>query len=302
MMTSTQKAFAQLHLAIFLAGFTGILGKLIVISEGLLVWYRTIFTIVLLGAYLLYSKKLEKLSFSDICKVAFTGMLICLHWVFFYGSIKLSNVSIAVVCFSLVGFFTSVLEPLILRSRFSLREISISLLSLLGVLLIFSFDVRYRTGIIVGIISSILAALNTVSIKKLCPSVSGNTTVFYQMIGGFLIISLFLPWYIDYFDISYLVPNLQDIFFLLFLTVFCTIFLYYLYVECLHAISAFTVMLSFNLEPVYSIVMAVLFFGEGSELNIISYLGIACIGLSVALQSWFVIMQKKRAIPEKILE
>ncbi len=300
-MTSTQKAFTQLHISVFIAGFTGVLGKLISISEGLLVWYRVIFTLIILGTYFIMSKKLEKLSFSTISKVAFTGMLICIHWVLFYGSIKLSNISIGVVCFSLVGFFTSILEPLILRSRFSLREILFSILGLLGVLLIFSFDVRYRLGISVGIISSIFAALTTVSIKKLCPEVSGFTTVFYQMIGGFIIISLFLPFYINYFDITYLIPTSKDIMYLLFLCLFCTILLYYLYIEALHAISAFTVMLTFNLEPVYSIAMAILFFGEGSELTISSYIGIFLIGLSVALQSWYVILHKKRAIPQNIL-
>ncbi len=291
--STTQKAFIQLHVSVFLAGFTGILGKLITLSEGLLVWYRILFTLVIFGIILISMKKFEKVSLMDGLKIGFTGTLIALHWVFFYGSIKLSNVSIGVVCFSLVGFFTALIEPLILRSRFSMRELTFSLLAVLGVSLIFSFDVRYRDGIIVGIIAAFLAALHTVSIKKLCPNFSGKATVFYQMVGGLSILTLFLPWYISTFDITYLVPSFNDILYLLFLSVFCTIGMFFLYVEALHHISAFTVMLSFNLEPVYSIILAIAFLGEGRELDGIFYVGVAFITLSVALQSWYVTQQQK---------
>ncbi len=299
-LSSTQKAFAQLHISIFLAGFTGILGKLITLSEGLLVWYRMIFTLIIFGLYLLLRNKLEKVRFIDICKIGFTGILIALHWVFFYGSIKLSNVSIGVVCFSLVGFFTSLLEPLVLRSRFSLRELVFSLLAVLGVSLIFSFDVRYRQGIIVGIIAAFLAALHTVSIKKLCPNYSANTTVLYQMFGGVVALSLLLPWYIHTFDITYLIPSTNDIVLLLCLSVFCTIFMFFLYIESLRYISAFTVMLSYNLEPVYSIFLAIAFLGEGRELDGIFYVGIFCIALSVGLQSWYVMRTQKGLPPKQI--
>ncbi len=299
-MTPTAKAFVQLHVSIILAGFTGILGKLITMSEGMLVWYRMFFTFVIFGIFLLCTKKFEKVAWQDIAKISFTGVLICLHWIFFYGSIKLSNVSIGVVCFSLVGFFTALLEPVFMRTRFSVREFAYSVLTVVGVMLIFSFDVRYRLGIIVGVIAAVLSALYTISIRKLCHTYSPSTTLLYQMGGGVAFLSLILPFYLDYFDISYVIPTLQDTALLLVLAVFCTIGMSYLLIQCLQYISAFTVNLSYNLEPIYSIAIAIAFLGEAHQLNFSFYLGLACITLSVVLQTLWVMRQKK--VPHSVSE
>ncbi len=292
MMSPTSKAFAQLHVSIILAGFTGILGKLITMSEGMLVWYRMLFTFVTFGLFLLLFRKLEKVSLKDVAKIGFTGVLICLHWLFFYASIKLSNVSIGVVCFSLVGFFTALLEPVFMKTRFSWREFAFSMLTVLGVSLIFSFDVRYRVGIIVGVIAALLSAVYTISIRKLCHSYSPSTTLLYQMGGGALFLTCILPMYISYFDITYIIPTLQDTGLLLILAVCCTIGMTFLLIQSLQYISAFTVNLSYNLEPVYSIVIAISFLGEAHQLNFSFYLGITCILLSVLLQSLWVMRHK----------
>ncbi len=295
MLSTTGKAFAQLHVSILLAGFTGILGKLITMSEGMLVWYRMFFTFAIFGLFLLFRGKLEKVSVRDVLKIGFTGVLICLHWLFFYGSIKLSNVSIGVVCFSLVGFFTALLEPVFMKTRFSWREFAYSVLTVVGVMLIFSFDVRYRMGIIVGIIAALLSALYTISIRKYCQSYSPSTTLLYQMGGGVGFLTLLLPWYLDYFEITYIIPTWSDVFMLLILAICCTIFMSFLLIECLRYISAFTVNLSYNLEPVYSIVLAMAFMGEAHQVNFSFYLGLSCIILSVILQSLWV-MRHKQAI------
>ncbi len=293
MLTTTGKAFAQLHISIILAGFTGILGKLISMGEGLLVWYRMLFTFVIFGIYLLCTGKLEKISWKDFCKIGFTGVLIALHWLFFYGSIKLSNVSIGVVCFSLVGFFTAILEPFFMRTRFSSREFIYSILTVFGVCLIFSFDVRYRLGIIVGIIAALLCALYTIGIRKLCHGYSAHTTLLHQMGGGVLFLTLIMPFYLDYFQIENILPSWQDTVMLLILAVFCTIGMSILLIKSLQHISAFTVNLSYNLEPVYSIVIAIGFLGEAHELNFSFYLGLSCIIASVILQTLWVMHSKK---------
>ncbi len=291
-LSQTNKAFIKLHTAILLAGFTGIIGKLIDMGEVMLVWYRMFFTFVIFGVFLLFSGKFERINLKDFMKIGFSGVLICTHWLFFYASIKLSNVSIGVVCFSLIGFFTALCEPLFLRSKFSWRELMYSLLTVLGVLLIFSFDVRYRMGIIAGVIGALLAALYTISIKRF-DGYSDNTTLLYQMGGGVLFLTLILPLCISYFDITYLVPTLKDFSLLLILATFCTIGMSYLLIQSLHHISAFTVNLSYNLEPVYSIVIAMAFLGEARELNFAFYLGLAVIILSVCLQSIWVMQQQK---------
>ncbi len=292
MLSTTSKAFVQLHISIVLAGFTGILGKLISMGEGMLVWYRMFFTFAIFGIYLLCTGKLERISWKDFCKIGFTGVLIALHWLFFYGSIKLSNVSIGVVCFSLVGFFTALLEPLFMRTRFSSREFLYSMLTVLGVCLIFSFDVRYRLGIIVGIIAALLSALYTISIRKLCHGYSTETTLLHQMGGGVLFLTLLMPLYMQYSEVTQWIPSWQDTFMLLVLAVFCTIGMTTLLINSLQYISAFTVNLSYNLEPVYSIAIAIGFLGEARELNFSFYLGLVCIIVSVLLQSLWVLRQK----------
>lgn len=144
-------AFIKLHISIILAGATGIFGKLISLNEALLVWYRMMLASLLFLLVLSVSKRLNRISFGDALRIGGVGLLLGLHWVFFYGSIKASNVSIGVVCFSLVGFFTAFLEPLINCHRVSFKEVVFSLLTLFGVVLIFHFDTRYRLGIGLGI-------------------------------------------------------------------------------------------------------------------------------------------------------
>ncbi len=288
-----KQVFIKLHLSIILAGFTGIFGKLITLNEGLLVWYRMLITTILLFFILWLSKKLNKVSLSGFFKISGAGILLTLHWLFFYGSIKASNVSIGVVCFSLVGFFTAILEPLINRRPMSYRELLFSLITLCGIILIFHFDTRYRTGILLGIVSSLLAALFTITNKKVGAHYPSGTMLFYEMLGGFIFISLIMPAYLYLFPTESLIPDQKNIFYLLLFVVFCTIGLYLLQIQVLKKISAFTVNLSYNLEPVYSIALAMIIFGEAKDLSTSFYIGLSLIILSVLLQSYDVIRQRK---------
>ena len=233
-------------------------------------------------------KRLNRISFGDALRIGGVGLLLGLHWVFFYGSIKASNVSIGVVCFSLVGFFTAFLEPLINCHRVSFKEVVFSLLTLFGVVLIFHFDTRYRLGIGLGIISSALAALFTITNN------STSTMLLYEMVGGFIWLSCILPFYLRYFPVSTIVPGLLDFTYLLLLASVCTIGLYLLQIQVLKKISAFTVNLSYNLEPIYSIILAMLLFSEAKELNAAFYIGLGVIILSVILQTLSVIRSNKK--------
>ena len=280
-----KEAFIKLHVSIILAGATGIFGKLITLNEGLLVWYRMMFATLLFSIILYFKKELHKIAFGDTLKIGGVGLLLGFHWVFFYGSIKASNVSIGVVCFSLTGFFTAFLEPLIYRRRISIREILFSLLTLFGIILIFHFDTRYRLGICLGAISSALAALFTITNKKIGSNHATSTLLLYEMAGGFIGLSCLLPLYLSYFPVPTILPDLSDFINLLLLASICTIGLYILQIQVLKTISAFTVNLSYNLEPVYSILLAMLLFNEAKELNISFYIGLSIIILSVILQT-----------------
>jgi len=281
-----KQTFFKLHLSILLAGFTGVFGKLISLNEGLLVWYRLLFTAIIFYIILLVTKKFQKVSFSDLLRIGKVGCILGLHWVFFYASIKASNVSIGVVCYSLVGFFTAIFEPLILHRRILIRELSYSLIALVGVVLIFSFDTRYRTGILLGVMSSALASLFTITTKEVGKDFQPRTILMYEVLGGLLMMSLILPFYLYFFPAESILPNIPDLTYLLLLAAFCTIGLQLLQIQVLRKISAFTVTLSYNLEPVYSIILAMIIFGEAKELNFSFYVGIILIILSVLLQMW----------------
>lgn len=289
-----KEAFIKLHLSILLAGFTGLFGKLISLNEGLLVWYRMMFAAIMLYLILKMSNKLLAIPLKEQLKIAGTGFILGLHWVFFYGSIKMANVSVGVVCFSLVGFFTALLEPMIIRRRFKVKELLFSLITVAGIVLIFQFDMRYRAGIIVGIISSALAALFTITNKKVGVSHPSRMMLLYEMGGGFLGLTCLLPLYLHFFPVETILPDMKDFLYLLLLALVCTIGLYLLQIQVLKTVSAFTVNLSYNLEPIYSIILAMLFFGEAKELNIAFYVGLALIILSVLLQTREALLSKAR--------
>lgn len=281
-----------MHIAVLLAGFTGIFGKLITLNEGLLVWYRVFFSFIWLFFILKLFKINTAISNKEKFGIARVGMLITIHWVFFYGSIKYSNISIGVVCYSLTSFFTAVFGPIINRRRVIYSELLLSFLTLFGIALIFHFDSSYQLGIILGVISSAFAALYTIYNERLVRRFDSKLINYYQMIGGTIGLGLLMPVYLHYFPVATLLPGLMDTIYLLLLALFCTVGLYVLFAESLKRIPAFTVNLSFNLEPIYSIIMAFLFFGEGKEVNGSFYLGLLFVAASVVLQT--VISMKRR--------
>ena len=287
-----REAFIKLHLSILLAGFTGILGKLISLSEGVLVWYRMFLTSLILLLILWIGKKLRKVSFRDFLKMAGVGLLLALHWLFFFGSIKASNVSIGVVCFSVTGFFSAIFEPLFGRRKISFRELLYSVVAVLGILLIFQFDMRYRYGIMLGVVSSALAALYTISNKKVGSLAPSSSILLYEMIGGVTFLSCMLPFYLYFSPQEYLIPNAPDFIYLLLFAIFCTICMNILQIQALKSISAFTMNLSYNLEPVYSIILAMIIFGEAKDLNLAFYAGLSLIVFSVFLQMGSVMKQR----------
>lgn len=292
-MDETKKGFIQLHLSVLLAGFTGLFGKLITLNEVDIVWYRMLFT----TSILLVFTGLPKVGWKKFLELSGCGALLGLHWMLFYGSIKASNVSIGVVCFSLIGFFTAIFEPLILKRRFSWMELLLSLITLAGVLCIFSFDSRYRYGIMIGVVSSAVCALYVIFNKRASVGVRSRDVLMSQMSGGLVAVSAIIPVYLRFFPSSQAVvvlPEGGNLWFMLCHALFCTVGMYLLQIQALKRLSAFTVNLTYNLEPCYTIVLAFLIFGEGREVNFSFYLGIAMIVASVLLQTLSVQNQAQR--------
>lgn len=280
-------AFIVLHLSIVLAGFTGVLGRLITLNEGLLVWYRVIFASVFFFLYLLIKKGQIRVSFKDVLRIAWVGLLLCVHWLLFYGSIKYSNVSIGVVCFASVGFFTAIIDPVLSKRPFSIREIIFSLLTILGIALIFHFDTRYQVGIILGVLSAVAAALLTIENRRVGSDYPLMTFLFYEIASSVVIMTAFMPIYLSFFPVPTILPSMSDFIYLLILSSFCTVGMFSLQLEALKRLSSFTVNLSYNLEPVYSIILAMIIFHEAKDLNFSFYIGLALICVSVLLQSFF---------------
>ena len=283
-----KKAFIQLHIAVLLAGFTGVLGKLISLNEGLLVWYRLMIAAAALWIISFFQKKFQSVSFKDILRVFAVGAIAATHWVTFYGSIKYANVSIALVCFSSIGFFTALFEPAIFKTKINKRELLLGLLAVIGVSFIFHFDPSYKTGIIIGLISAMLGGLFPILNKKLLTRIDARTITLYELSGGFLFLSLLLPVYLRLFPADHFVPTKEDLFWLLILGLFCTVLAFSFSMQALKKISAFTVNLSYNLEPLYGIALAFIIYREDKLLNFGFYIGFSLILISVTLQSWLV--------------
>lgn len=283
-MNETRRGFIDLHLGVLLAGFTGLFGRLITLNEVDIVWYRMLFSSICL----LFITGLPRIGWKNILRICGCGALLGLHWILFYGSIKASNVSIGVVCFSLIGFFTALFEPMILKRRFSWVELGLSFITFAGVICIFSFDVSHRTGIAIGVASSAVYALYAICNKKESTGINTWTMMIYQMSGGLVAVSLIAPLYLLVFPSNQPVvvfPDTRNLILMLCHSLIFTIFMCVLQIQALRRLSAFTVNLTYNLEPCYTIILAFIIFGEGKDINFSFYLGISLILLSVLLQS-----------------
>lgn len=278
--------YLKLHISVVLAGFTGLFAKLISLNEVVIVWYRMLFAFLIFAVMMVFMKRKISESFSDTAKMIGLGILLTIHLIFFFGSIKYSNVSVGVVCYSLVGFFTVIFEPLIRKTKFSFSELCLSLLAVLGIWLIFSFDTSYRVGIILGVISAALFALYTIYNKIVEIGKSTRTVLFYELLGGAVFMCCFLPLYIYFTGDMNIVPVGIEWLWVFILAFFCTVVMYLLYIAVLKTLSAFTVSIAGNLEPVYAIIFAIIFLSEAHELTISFYIGMVLILLSVFLQSF----------------
>ena len=288
-----KKAFIQLHVAVFLAGFTAILGKLILLNEGLLVWYRLLITVLILGTIMYFKKQLKPIPVKDMLKISAVGLIIAIHWVTFYGSVKYANISVALVCFSATGFFTAIFEPFILKKRLVIAELLLGLLAISGIYVIFDFHPQYKVGVIFGIISAMGSALFPVFNKQLLFRFTPRVLTLYELGFGLIALTVLLPWYLFNFKATYYFPTFSDMGWLLILAVLCTVVSFDLQLNALKKISAFTANLTYNLEPVYGILLAFVFFQENKLFHNEFFIGLGLILLAILLQMLRVILRPK---------
>ncbi len=283
-----KRAYGYMHLAIFLWGFTGILGKAIRLDEGMIVWYRLAISTVALAAYMAWRGKSFRISRTNLVRVTGVGAIVCIHWLTFYGAIKASNVSVALACFSSIALFTSVLEPFFFRVRHHASELLLGAGVIAGLYLIFSFQQAYTTGILLSVFSALLASVFTILNKKLVMEDEHEKVTFYELGAGFVWLTLLLPFYYRLTGGAYALPGAADTVYLVLLGVVCTTLAFTISMEALKEVKAFTLNLSVNLEPVYSIVLAMILFGEQQFLNAGFFAGTALIIGSVVVHTLLV--------------
>ena len=298
MQESKLKNYLLLHLIVLIWGFTAILGALISLDAIPLVWYRMFLAVVFIVLYFFIKKKSFKADRIGIGKFFLTGVVIALHWIFFFKAIKVSNVSVALVTMSTGAFFVSLIEPLFFKRRINKLEIVLGLIVILGLYIIFNFESQYRLGIFYALISSLLSAIFSVLNGLFIKKYAASTISLYQLFFGVVFITAYL-FFMNGFSISFFKISKLDWLYLLILSSFCTAYAFIASVKVMKYLSPYTVVLTLNLEPVYAILLALFIFGEKEKMNIEFYFG-AFIVLFVVLVNG--IIKNKTVIRKKIKE
>ncbi|MFA5684220.1 MAG: DMT family transporter [Lysobacteraceae bacterium] len=279
------RAFWQIHLCVLLWGFTAIFGKLIRLPALALVWWRMLLVCVVLLLLPRVWRGLRALPRRLLLAYCGIGALVAGHWLTFYAAIKLSNASVAVACIALASVFVAFIEPLIVGRRFDLRELLLGVLVVPGVVLVVGGvpDDMYA-GIVVGVVSALLVAIFGPLNKRLVDRADPLTVTGLELGAGVVFLSLLAPLMVVLgwadTDTLLVLPGLADATYLLLLAFLCTLLPFALSLVALRHMSAFGAQLAINLEPIYAIVLAILFFGEQRELEPGFYLGVGIILLS----------------------
>jgi len=286
----------MMHVIIFIWGFTGILGKLIHLDAIVIVWYRVIIAPVFLALFFVFTKRTLKIELKHLWKIAIVGVIVASHWLTFYYSIQLSTASLGVLCLSTTTLHVTWLEPIVMRRRFSWLEFGMGAIVIFGIYFISGdFNPQETKAMYFGLSSALCAALFSVFNAKLSEDVPSTQMTFYELIIGFVFVSLFLVWQ-GKMDSTIFEMTWSDIAWLLFLGIVCTSFAFLVMIEIVKKLGAFTASLSINLEPVYTILLAIVILNEHELLNLKFYIGSFIIILVVLLNGIVKHQQKKRMI------
>lgn len=299
MSISKSRAYFYLHTAVFLWGFTAILGKLISYGSVNLVWHRMLLTGAVFLLFPAFWKNIKKLPSKDVLRFAGIGALVMLHWVTFYGSIKLGNsVSITLACLGTSSFFTSIFDPLINKRPFQKIEMILGIIVLLGLVIIYFgknqenlTDLQLSNtswAIVSGVVSAGLAALFSTLNKNQMHKTSALVMSGIEMVSGAILLSLVMLVFpqlcTNPFPSFNILQGNYDLVWILILVLFCTNFTFWISIRAMEQMSAFTANLSINLEPVYGIILGAVLFKEYEQLNGSFYIGAIIILLAVVLQ------------------
>ena len=289
-----KKALLQLHTAVFLWGFTGVLGRTITLDSTMLVWWRLLITMISLWVFYTIQGKTRSINWKAGLVISLIGTVQALHWVTFYASIKLANVTIALTCLSTTALLASLIEPLILKKRFDAVEILLGFFAIAGILIIYNTHLQFSIGIVVGLISAILTVFVSVLNKKIIDNFQPEQITLYQLTGGFVGLSVLLPLFQVLFPETWSLPGAWDWLWLVILSWVCTILTFFLYIRSLKSISAFTMNLTLTLEPIYGIILAFIIYKENKEVSQWFYVGFGLIAIAVLFHMWRLLKPKRQ--------
>lgn len=301
-MSNKLKPYFLLHAGIFLVSFTGILGKAISLREGVLVWYRLFLCVLFLGVFGLLFRKFTPLQKKDRKKAFLIGSLFCIHWLLWYSSVKFANTSIAMSTISTVAVFNALVEPFINKRSFKLSELLLGAMASVGMILIFQAKSGSSFGVIAGIVSALVVAIASVMNKNLTEKNNAYTLTIWEFSAALITMTVIMPFYL--YANHLLFPNQQialfptntDIWLLLVFVIVCTLIPFIMNLYALRHVSSFTSNLSFNMEPIWGIAAAILFFHEQKELSIQFFIGLFLILFSVII---FSAVKYKRSLDNK---
>ena len=282
-----------MHLIVIILGLTGVLGKLIEASSTILVWYRMMIAFVALGLYLLFQKELFKIQKGFTWKLLVVGAIVAAHWLFFFESIKVSNVSVAVVCLATSSLFSALIEPFVFKRKISVYELVFGIVVIASLAFALKADVSYFLGYVYGVTAAFLATLFTIFNALYINKVKASKITLVEMLGGWLAMSLYIGLFTKT-PLSDFYISQKDTIYLLALGIVCTAFAFVVSVEVMKSLSPYSVIMAVNLEPIYSIVLALILFGESEEMTSSFYIGGSAIILTVFLEGY--LKTKKKAM------
>ncbi len=276
------KSYLQLHLIVFIWGFTAVLGALISLDALPLVWYRMLLAAAFILVYILYKKFPLKLSTKELLQLLIAGVVIALHWFTFFRAIKVSNVSVTLACLSTGAFFASLLEPLLTGKKVVLYEVFFGLMVIAGLSIIFRVEAHYIEGILLALTSAFLSALFSIINSKFAKTHNPSVVSFYEIAGGVLFFSVLLA-FSGGFNASFFQVSASDWLYLAILSSVCTAYAFIGSVQVMRYLSPYTVMLTINLEPIYGTILAVLVFDEKEKMSPQFYFGALIIIVTVII-------------------
>ncbi len=280
MLKNVSKHHLLLHFIVFIWGWSPILGKGISIGALPLVWFRIGLTVLLMGLYLIYIKASIKISFKKLVQLSIIGLIICAHWLCFYGAIKVSNVSVTMAAFSTGTLFTAIVEPIIYKRKIVFYELIIGLIIIGAICLIFSVEVKYGLGILLGILAALTASIfsvyNGLFIQDMKEPITSPVLSFIELSAAFVGLSIFLGFKGSYSPEFFTLSN-QDIILLIIFAGICTVYPFIASVNLMKHLTPYTINLTVNLEGLYGIVLAGLLYHENKYLSTTFYVGFSII-------------------------